>query len=185
MTSSLSEESRKVCVDIANSNPSNTISSVQRLPLKNSLDEWIGKTENIEAYTMPWRLDWEIFRRVYDLKPRSYEELIGIRGVGPAVVRALALVAQLIYGTRASWKDPVKFSFAHGGKDGVPYPVQRRTYDESVKLLMDAIEGAELDRESRLRALRRLGAYSHKLFSEYPSPSLTYDSELPVTDNTS
>ncbi len=165
MTSRLSEECRKTCVDIVNSNPSNVISSVQRLPVKNSLDQWVGsQPSNVEAYSMPWKLDWDLFRRVYDVKPRNYEELIAIKGVGPAAVRALTLVAELVYGARPSWKDPVKFSFAHGGKDGVPYPVDRRTYDKSVKILMDAIEGAEIERETRLKSLRRLALYSQTLF---------------------
>jgi hypothetical protein len=170
MTSRLSEECRKTCVDIANSYPSNVISSVKRLPIKNSLDQWFeSKPANIEAYAMPWKLDWDLFRKVYDVKPRNYEELIAIKGVGPSVVRALALVAELIYGARPSWNDPVKFSFAHGGKDGVPYPVDRRTYDKSVKILMNAIEGAEIERETRLKALKRLAAYSYTLFPNQPA----------------
>ncbi|MGH9909387.1 MAG: DUF763 domain-containing protein, partial [Nitrososphaerales archaeon] len=123
-----------------------------------------SQPSNVEAYSMPWKLDWDLFRRVYDVKPRNYEELIAIKGVGPAAVRALTLVAELVYGARPSWKDPVKFSFAHGGKDGVPYPVDRRTYDKSVKILMDAIEGAEIERETRLKSLRRLALYSQTLF---------------------
>ena len=166
MTSRLSEESRKTCVDIVNSNPNNVISSIQRLPMKNSLDQWFGiQSANVEAYAMPWHLDWDLFRRIYDVKPRNYEELITIRGVGPSAVRALALVAELIYGTGPSWKDPVKFSFAHGGKDGVPYPVDRKTYDKTIKILMEAIEGAEIERESRLKALRRLAVYAKTLYS--------------------
>ncbi len=164
MTSQLSEECRETCVDIVNSNPSNVISSVQRLPIKNSLDQWLGNHQlNTEAYAMPWHLDWDLFRRVYDIKPRNYEEMISIKGVGPAAVRALALVAELIYGTTPSWKDPVKFSFAHGGKDGVPYPVDRKVYDKSIKILMEAIEGAEIEREVKLKALRNLASYAGTL----------------------
>jgi len=165
MTSRLSEECRKTCVDIANSNPNNVISSIQRLPIKDSLDQWFGN-QTSEAYAMPWHLDWGLFKRVYDVKPRDYEELIAIRGVGPSAVRALALVAELIYGARPSWRDPVKFSFAHGGKDGVPYPVDRKVYDKSIKILMEAIEGAEIEREVRLKALRRLAAYSKTLYPD-------------------
>jgi hypothetical protein len=168
MTSRLSDECRKTCVDIANSNPNNIASSVRKLPIKNSLDQWISPTANVEAYVMPWKLDWGLFRKIYDVKPRNYEELIAIKGVGPSAVRALALIAELIYGARPSWNDPVKFSFAHGGKDGVPYPVHRRTYDKSVKILMDAIEGAEIERETRFKALKRLAVYSQTLFPNQP-----------------
>lgn len=167
MTAGLSEECRKTCVDIVNSNPNSVISSVRRLPIKNSLDQWFGsQPTDIEAYAMPWHLDWELFRRVYDVKPRNYEALIAIRGVGPSAVRALALVVELIYGTSPSWKDPVKFSFAHGGKDGVPHPVDRKVYDKSIKLLMEAIEGAEIEREVRLKAPRRLAVYARTLYPD-------------------
>lgn len=168
MTAKFSEDCRKTCVDLVNSNPDNMISSVQRLPIKNSLDQWFDYSSNIEAYSMPWRLDWDLFRKIYDVRPSNYEELIAIKGVGSAVVRALALVAELVYGAKLAWKDPVKFSFAHGGKDGVPYPVDRRTYDKSVKILMDAIQSAEMERETRLKALRSLASYSQKLFANQP-----------------
>ncbi|MFQ5920723.1 MAG: DUF763 domain-containing protein, partial [Nitrososphaerales archaeon] len=180
MASGLSEECRKTCVDIANSNPGNVASSVQRLSARDSLDRWLasdaddddrdgrratGTPAKIEVYSMPKRLDWGLFRRIYDLKPRNYEELIAIRGVGPSTVRALALVAELVYGARPSWRDPVKFTFAHGGKDGVPYPVERKTYDKSIKILMDAVEGAEIERDLRLKALRNLCRYRDNLFT--------------------
>lgn len=165
MTSRLSEECRKTCVDIVNSNPNNVISSVQKLPRKNSLDQWFDTQQvSVEAYAMPWHLNWDLFRRVYDVKPRNYEELIAIRGVGPSAVRALALIAELIYGAGPSWKDPVKFAFAHGGKDGVPYPIDRKVYDKSIKILREAIDGAEIEREDRLKALRNLARYAKTLY---------------------
>lgn len=165
MTARLSEECRKVCVDIVNSNPNNVVSSIKKLPVKGSLDQWlVDQPPNIESYSMPWHLNWDLFRRIYDVKPRNYEELIAIRGVGPSTVRALALVAELIYGAKPSWKDPVKFSFAHGGKDGVPHPIDKSTYDKSIELLMEAIESAEIERENRLKALKHLAKYSQTLY---------------------
>lgn len=122
--------------------------------------------ENIGAigYEMPRRLDWDLFKRIYDIQPRNYEELLSIKGLGGATVRALSLIAELIYGTRASWSDPVKYSFAHGAKDGVPYPVARKVYDESIRYLYGAIEGAEMEREERTSALRKLARFSERMF---------------------
>ncbi|RLG17826.1 DUF763 domain-containing protein, partial [Nanoarchaeota archaeon] len=62
----------------------------------------------------------------------------------------------LIYGTEVSYRDPCKFSFAHGGKDGVPYPVDLKTYDHSIKFLEDAIKQTELSNFEKVRALKRL-----------------------------
>lgn len=121
---------------------------------------------NTEHYEMPLRLDWEIFRKTYDIQPQNYEDLISIPGIGPACVRALSLIGEIIFGTKASWQDPVKFNFAHGGKDGVPYPVARKTYDKSISYLSSAIEGAEIQREEKIVALKKLAEYSNRMFNQ-------------------
>ena len=83
----------------------------------------------------------------YDIQPKNYEELISIPGFGPAAVSALSLIVEIIFGTKASWQDPVKYNFAHCGKDGVPYPVACKTDDNSIGYLSSAIEGAEIQRQ--------------------------------------
>ena len=90
--------------------------------------------------------------------------MLSIPGVGPATVRSLSLIEELIYGTKTSWQDPVKFNFAHGGKDGVPYPVARKIYDRSISYLASAIEGAEIERDERIQALKKLAEYSARIF---------------------
>ena len=75
---------------------------------------------------------------------------------GPKALRALALVSEVVYGAPASLRDPARFSFAHGGKDGHPYPVDRATYDHTVGWLRDALGKAKLGHTDRLHALRRL-----------------------------
>jgi hypothetical protein len=105
---------------------------------------------------MPAHLDWELFRQLYDTQPRDYEELLAFRGVGPATIRALALVAQLVYGAEVSWRDPVKFSFAHGGKDGVPFPVNRPAMDGTISFLRELLEATEVERSCKVDAMRRL-----------------------------
>jgi hypothetical protein len=85
--------------------------------------------------------------------------------VGPASVRALSLIGEIIFGTKASWQDPVKFNFAHGGKDGVPYPIARKTYDKSISYLTAAIEGAEIQRDEKVQTLKRLANFSNRMFN--------------------
>jgi len=101
----------------------------------------------------------KILLKTYENKPANFEELLGIQGVGPKTLRALTLVAELIYGTKASIKDPARFSFAHGGKDGTPYPVDRMTYDLTVNVLGNALDRAKVDRSERIKALRRLKSF--------------------------
>ena len=166
MTSRHSQENQLVSLDLACSSTENLRSSFYRLNAANTLDTWLGvKPVDMSGYEMPRHLDWDLFRRIYDVQPQNYGELLSMQGVGAATVRALALVAELIHGARASWKDPVKYSFAHGGKDGVPHPVARKVYDESIRYLQVAVEGAEIEREERKQALRNLARYSESMFA--------------------
>jgi hypothetical protein len=77
-------------------------------------------------------------------------------GVGAKTVRSLALVGELIYGARPSFRDPARFSFAHGGKDGTPFPVDRNMYSRTIHLLEDSVNRAKLGHSDRLRALDAL-----------------------------
>ena len=70
-----------------------------------------------------------------DRKPENYEKLLATPGVGPKTIRALALTAEVIYGAKPSYEDPARYSFAHGGKDATPYPVDRPTYDQTIERL--------------------------------------------------
>jgi hypothetical protein len=119
-----------------------------------------------EHYEMPRRLDWNVFRKAYDIQPKNYEQLISIPGIGPSSVRALSLIGEIIFGISASWQDPVKYNFAHGGKDGVPYPVARKTYDKSISYLYSALEGAEIQREERIETLKKLAEFSNRMFNQ-------------------
>jgi len=74
------------------------------------------------------------------LEPKTIEDLLLIEGVGPKTIRALSLVGELIYNKPVSKIDPARYTFAHGGKDGTPYPVDRKTYDETIKILEKAIK---------------------------------------------
>jgi hypothetical protein len=76
--------------------------------------------------------------------------------MGPKRIRALALVSELVYGASPSWKDPARFSFAHGGKDGTPFPVDRATYDRTIQTLREAVEEAKLDKKEKYNAIKRL-----------------------------
>jgi hypothetical protein len=95
----------------------------------------------------------------YEASPQNFEQLLAVPGVGPKAVRALALVADVVYGSPASMRDPARFSFAHGGKDGHPYPVNREVYDQSIDWLRDAVSKARMGHSERLKALKRLGEW--------------------------
>jgi len=168
MTAKKSEGCRKASTDIAKDEPKKLkklLLSVRPIH-KKSLQEWIplpmGKEYEIDAFSLTRNLDWTAVKRAYDFQPKNYEELIGIRGVGPATVRALALVSEMVYGEKPCWEDPIKYSFCVGGKDGVPYPVDRRTYDETIEILGNAIKQAKVGNNDKLNAVKRLRVLANR-----------------------
>jgi len=101
----------------------------------------------------------KILLKTYERAPQDYESLLGIEGVGPKTLRALALASELVHGTPAAMRDPARFSFAHGGKDGTPFPVDRITYDRTIEVFGKAINRATVDRSEKVAAFRRLAAF--------------------------
>ncbi|MHC1570220.1 MAG: DUF763 domain-containing protein, partial [Methermicoccaceae archaeon] len=161
MTARESKESRQCSLELVLDNPEHLRRYLVSQPQR-SLFEF----ESAEHFAMPAHHEvlvsdigergMEVLRRAYELQPQSYEELIAIRGMGPKKIRALALLSDLVWGTKASWRDPVKYTFSHGGKDGYPYPVDRQTYDNTIEQLESAILEAKCESKERLNALKRL-----------------------------
>jgi hypothetical protein len=85
-----------------------------------------------------------------------------VEGVGPKTLRALSLVGQLLYGAQPSFRDPARFSFVHGGKDGIPFPVDRKTYDTTVNILEKAVSQAKVGQTEKLQAMRRMATFLEK-----------------------
>jgi len=98
----------------------------------------------------------KILWKLCDKKPRSYEEIVATEGVGPKTIRALSLVSEVIYGAKASYEDPARYSFAHGGKDATPYPVDRKTYDHSINMLKRVVEKMKLSSSEKNRIVGSL-----------------------------
>jgi hypothetical protein len=91
-----------------------------------------------------------------DQKPQNYEKLLATPGVGPKTIRALALVAEVIYGAKPSYKDPARYSFALGGKDATPYPVDRPTYDQTIEYMRQYVQKTKLPFTDKQKILQRL-----------------------------
>ena len=163
LTAEKSGEARKTSVDLVRDNPNHLR---KYFTGQGTLAEFCGEERKLE---MPGHHEvlgrdisergWKALINAYELQPGNYEELVALQGVGGKSLRALALISQLLYGTEISWEDPARFSYAHGGKDGYPYPVDRGNYDESVRFLREAIEGARLERKEKYEAFRRLGEF--------------------------
>ena len=100
-----------------------------------------------------------ILTRTYERAPADFEALLGVEGVGPKTLRALSLLSEVLHGEPASLRDPARFAFAHGGKDGTPFPVDRETYDRTIELFGKAIHRAAVGRTEKVAAFRRLAKW--------------------------
>lgn len=130
-------------------------------------DHVAGEIERMRSLSLPRRhqvlvsdVHPDRVRRVllsaYEAQPATFTDLLAVPGVGAKGLRALSLVAELAYGESASIRDPVSYSFAHGGKDGTPFPVDRETYDGTIESLRRALAEAKAGRTEKVEALRRL-----------------------------
>jgi hypothetical protein len=152
MVATESAPARTVSTDFARQDPRTIDREIARvITLALPSRHWVDIKQDIN----PTHLR-KVLLSTYEANPQNFEQLLAVPGVGPKAVRALALVAEVVYGSPASMRDPARFSFAHGGKDGHPYPVNRQVYDQSVEWLRDAVSKARIGHSERLKALRRL-----------------------------
>jgi hypothetical protein len=92
----------------------------------------------------------------YEQELRDFASLLLVEGLGPRTLQSLALVAEVVHGAPARFSDPARFSFAHGGKDGHPFPVPLKTYDETLGVLRRALEAARLGQTEKVEGFKRL-----------------------------
>ncbi len=176
LTSKESRENRSLSLELINSNYNTVMKDIQLLrKYSSSLNRMASIKVDENQLTLLEMADtefsdhpvrYENFNRskylekimwiLCDRKPENYEQLLSIKGVGPTTIRALSLVSEVIYGAPASYKDPARYSFAHGGKDGTPFPVDRPTYDQTIEVFRKAVQKARLQPKDKNDALQRL-----------------------------
>jgi hypothetical protein len=181
MTAKESDSNRNLSLDLVSGNYNNLMKDITILRRHSSdLSKMVSvvasgdqltllELEDTEFYTHP--VVWENFSRskylekilwkLCDEKPRSYEQVVATKGVGPKTIRALSLVSEVIYGAEASYKDPARYSFAHGGKDATPYPVDRKTYDESIGMLKKAVCKMKLSLSEKNKIVNNMDSRLH------------------------
>lgn len=154
LVASESEKSREAITEIASQPDRGVLMDIENLP-----NLVLPRRHNVIIEDVNPRYLKKIMIKTYEHAPRDFEELLKIKGVGPKTLRSLALLAELIYGTPASTRDPARFSFAHGGKDSTPYPVDRITYEKTIMVLHDALTKSKLDLSDKIKALKRLAIF--------------------------
>lgn len=108
---------------------------------------------------------------------RDFASLLLVEGLGPRTLQSLALIAEVVHGTPSRFSDPARFSFAHGGKDGHPFPVPLKTYDESIAVLRRSLDAARLGHREKLEGFRRLDRLTQSL-EESRDPLADFDAAM-------
>jgi hypothetical protein len=141
-------DSRNVILDMTKESPERMLSEVSKLKMPAHHDV---RTEDVDLKRLGAML-W----LAHEKQPADFEELLLLQGLGPRTLQSMALVSEVIYGTPSRFTDPARFSFAHGGKDGHPFPVPINTYDETLKTLRHAIDRAKLGQSDKQDAIKNL-----------------------------
>ncbi|GAB3905485.1 DUF763 domain-containing protein [Mucilaginibacter boryungensis] len=120
----------------------------------------------------------------HEKRPADFEDLLLLEGLGPRTLQSLTLVSEVIYGTPSRFKDPARFSFAHGGKDGHPFPVPTKVYDETIGTLQTAIHKAKMGNSDKNEAIKRLHSIAKRAEQDF-TPNANFDAVIEKERNDS
>ncbi len=118
-----------------------------------------------------------VLATAYEKQPEDFSSLLLTEGLGPRTLQSLTLVSEVIYGTPSRFTDPARFSFAHGGKDGHPFPVPLKIYDESIRVLQDSIEKSKLGYNEKSECIRKLHSTALRI-EEQCEPDADFDAVI-------
>jgi hypothetical protein len=141
------KETKKSILNITNQNPDLLIKDLQLI---------LPSHHNVEASDVNLKRLGSILWLAHDQQVENFEELLLLQGVGPRTIQSLTLVSEVIHGTPSRFSDPARFSFAHGGKDGHPFPVPITVYDETISTLQNAVNKSKLGATDKSDALKKL-----------------------------
>ncbi len=148
LTDSSAEASRNATLEISRENPDRILREMNRLVMPSHHDVRVEDVNLKRLGAMLWL--------THERQPEDFESLLLLKGMGPRALQSLALVSEVIYGTPSRFEDPARFSFAHGGKDGHPFPVPTKIYDETISTLRKAIDRAKIGNTDKLQAIKKL-----------------------------
>ncbi|MFN3550454.1 MAG: DUF763 domain-containing protein [Endomicrobiia bacterium] len=141
--------------------PESIINEIKKISysLKFQPDLFLPQRHYILTEDFDFKKLYKMFTKIKDTELNSFKDLLLIEGVGTKTLRALGLISELIYGYPVSTKDPARFSFAFGGKDGHPYPVDRENYDKTLSLFKYIVDKSKLEGKEKLKVLKTLSIF--------------------------
>ena len=159
LTASEADTTRQGILQLSKEKPELMMQEIQQLIMPSHHDVRVEDVDLKRLGTILWL--------AHDKSPADFEELILLQGVGPRTLQSLTLVSEVIHGTPSRFNDPARFAFAHGGKDGHPFPVPIKVYDETISTLQTAVQKAKLgnsDKQAAIKALTQLAQRAEKDF---------------------
>jgi hypothetical protein len=139
---------RQGIFDISVNNPEQTIREFRHLKMPSH--------HEVTAEDINMKRLGSVLWLAHQQQPKDFESLLLLHGVGPRTIQSLALVSEVIHGSPVRFQDPARFSFAHGGKDGHPFPVPLTVYDETISVLKNAVEKSKLGHTEKVAAIKKL-----------------------------
>ncbi|TCO22659.1 hypothetical protein EV200_106302 [Pedobacter psychrotolerans] len=148
LTSNEANITRKTLMGMTEESPDRMISEIQRLVMPNHHEV---KSKDVDLKRLG-----SILWLAHEKQPADFESLLLLEGMGPRTLQSMALVSEVIYGTPSRFSDPARYSFAHGGKDGHPFPVPEQVYDETISILQKAVAKAKIGETDKQQAIKSL-----------------------------
>ena len=152
MTAAEARSSRAALLEMTTEHPNKMLAELQHLVMPRHHDVKAKDVDLKRLGAMLWL--------THEKQPKDFEELLLLEGMGPRTLQSMALVSEIIYGTPSRFKDPARFSFAHGGKDGHPFPVPVKVFDETIAVLSKAVAKAKIGETDKQQAIKKLGDLS-------------------------
>jgi hypothetical protein len=166
MADSNAESSRTGVMQIAGEDPGHMLKEISKLVMPSHHDV---RAENVDLKRLG-----AVLWLAHEQQTNGFEDLLLLKGLGPRTLQSLALVSEVIHGTPSRFKDPARFSFAHGGKDGHPFPVPTNVYDETIGTLQNAVYKAKLGRSEESAAIKRLTNIAQAAEKDF-TPNANFD----------
>lgn len=176
LTDATAASTREKSLLIMNEHPDKIIKEINHLVMPNHHDVRIKDINMKRLGAMLWM--------AHENKPEDFEDLLMLKGMGPRTIQSVALVSEIIYGTPTRFDDPARYSFAHGGKDGHPFPVPIKVFDETINTLQTAIQRAKIGNSDKMDAIRKLSEISRNAEKDF-TPNTNFDALIQKERNES
>ena len=176
MADKQADSSRNGVMQIAAENPAYMLKEISKLVMPLHHD--------VKAKDVDLKRLGAVLWLAHEKKPSDFQDLLLLEGLGPRTLQSLALVSEVIHGTPSRFKDPARFSFAHGGKDGHPFPVPIKVYDETIGTLQKAVYKAKIGQSEKNEAIKRLSKIAQNAEKDF-IPNANFDKVIEEERNNS